>query len=150
MKACPPGATAKATAKAPPGATAKAPAPPPPKEEDNACSRPSPLPATAKTSPPGPAAPEQEVEAQNERAGATQWRRPSDVMASFPGTSRNWVAGEWVGAFKPGSAREQYAAQRGGWRKPRGGQSKAFFESKYHQDMPYHSWYSRQYQWNDP
>ena len=61
-----------------------------------------------------------------------------EVVKELEDTERRWHG-------KAGSTREQWAQERGGWRKKRGGQSRWWYEAvkfKDHGDK-YHSWYAR-------
>ena len=61
---------------------------------------------------------------------------------TVPSRAGAWLDYEWKGI--PNSKRQRWAAERGGWRKKRGGSSQSFFCAKFHKDHGQsHSWYFR-------
>ena len=61
---------------------------------------------------------------------------------TVPSRAGPWLDYEWKGI--PNSNRQKWAAERGGWRKRRGGANQAFFCAKFHKDHGQsHSWYFR-------
>lgn len=77
-----------------------------------------------------------------EEQGAWEPLPTKEEEDTVPSRAGAWLDYEWKGI--PNSKRQRWAAERGGWRKKRGGSSQSFFCAKFHKDHGQsHSWYFR-------